>query len=137
MSRIIFFIFVFTAFHVNAQNPVAKKAEELVKLQLEGYNKRDIDLFLSAFSDTVKIYEHPAKFRYQGIDKMREGYSLMFANSPDLHCEIINRIILGNTVIDQERVVRIKGQKPIEVIAIYKIHGDKITEVYFVRPEGL
>jgi hypothetical protein len=68
---------------------------------------------------------------------MREGYSLMFANSPDLHCEIINRIILGNTVIDQERVVRIKGQKPIEVIAIYKIHGDKITEVYFVRPEGL
>ena len=59
----------------------------------------------------------------------------MFQNSPDLHCELVNRIVLGNTVIDQEKVTGIPGLELLEAIAIYKIKDGKIAQVYFIRKE--
>jgi hypothetical protein len=43
----------------------------------------------------------------------------------------VNRIVQGNTVIDQERVQ--SGNRVIEAIAIYYIENGKIKKVYFVQ----
>jgi hypothetical protein len=57
----------------------------------------------------------------------------MFERTPDLHCELVNRIVLGNTVIDQERVTGFPGGNVIEAVAIYKVENGKIAKVYFIR----
>ncbi len=113
----------------------AAKAIELAELQLKGYNSRNIDLFLQAYSDTVKVYNFPNQLQYQGIDTMRKNYGRMFNETKDLHCHLVNRTASGNVVIDHERVTRSKDKPPVEVFAIYKIKGGKIIEVYFIRPE--
>ena len=55
----------------------------------------------------------------------------MFANPPNLHCELVGRIAQGNVVIDKEQVQF--GDKIIEAVAIYHITNGKISKVYFIQ----
>jgi len=109
--------------------------EELAEMQLKAYNARDLDAFLAPYSDSVKIYMYPDNLRSQGIESMRASYGKMFANLPDLHCDLVNRMVLGNTVIDYENVVFSKDKPMIKAIAIYKIENGKIAEVRFIYPD--
>lgn len=109
--------------------------EVLAQRQLNAYNARDIEAFVEPYSDSVEIYNFPNEFRYKGKDRMREGYGSMFERTPELHCELKNRIVMGNTVIDQERVTGFADGAVIEAIAIYKIENGKIARVYFVRKD--
>lgn len=105
---------------------------ELADLQLKGYNERNIELFLQAYSDSVKVYNFPNQFLYKGKETMRQNYAGMFTSLPDLHCTIKSRVVVGNTVIDEEQVLFRKGQPELHAVAIYKIAGGKIQEVYFI-----
>ncbi len=113
-----------------SQTPV-----ELADLQLTGYNERNIDLFLEAYSDSVKVYGFPNDLLYTGKETMRLNYTGMFNSLTDLHCTIKSRMVMGNTVIDEERVLLRKGQPLLEAIAIYRIASGKIQEVYFIMKE--
>ena len=66
---------------------------------------------------------------------MRKNYGGMFERLTDLNCELVNRMVSGNTVIDHERVLFEKGRPRSEVFALYKVAHGKIQEVYFIRPE--
>ena len=68
----------------------------------------------------------------KGKEQMRTSYSNMFKNTPDLHCRLVNRIVEGNTVIDQESVTG-WGDKPATAVAIYRIEKGKIAKVYFIQ----
>ncbi len=105
----------------------------LAEAQLKAYNAHDIEAFLVPYSDTVKVYAYPNQLRYQGKETMRRVYTEMFANLPDLHCTLVNRIAMSSTVIDQEEVFIKEGQPNIKAIAIYKMQGDKIVEVTFIQ----
>lgn len=104
-------------------------------LQLQAYNNRDIDTFLKAYTDDVKVYRQPGVLSYQGIDEMRKRYGQKFAETPDLHCQLVNRIVSGNVVIDHERVQTDKSKPRIEAIAVYRIWEGKIYEVTFIYPD--
>lgn len=54
----------------------------------------------------------------------------MFEKVPNLHCELLGRIVQGNIVIDKERVQF--GKEIVEAVAIYHIENNKIKKVYFV-----
>ena len=69
----------------------------------------------------------------KGKEKIRPQYEYMFNNLTDLHCELVNRMVLGNTVIDQEKVRGIPNIDLLEAIAIYKIENNKIAKVYFIQ----
>jgi hypothetical protein len=84
--------------------------EKLAQDQLVAYNSRNIDAFIKQYSDDVKIY-----------------------NFPNLHCELLARIIQIDTVIDHEMVTFIVDKPKLFTIAIYKIKDDKISEVYFIK----
>lgn len=111
------------------------KAEELAQQQLDAYNKRDIDAFLAPYSDSVQVYMFPGQLMFTGKNAMRQQYAEMFTGTPDLHCHLVNRIVLKNTVIDQEKVTFSKKQPPMEAIAIYTIENNKIARVHFIMPK--
>lgn len=108
---------------------------DLAQAQLDAYNARDLDAFLAPYSDSVRVYQFPCRLLYEGKKNMRDRYGAMFAMYPDLHCELVNRIVQGNTVIDQEKVTREKDMPLVEATAIYKIADGKIQEVYFMFRE--
>ena len=107
-------------------------AEELVQQQLDAYNARDIDAFLKPYADDVELYNFPNQPISVGKERMRVSYGKLFKTSPDLHCELVDRMVMGNTVIDQERVTFRKGEPPLNAMAIYKIKDGKIAQVYFI-----
>ena len=107
-------------------------AESVVQAQLEAYNARDIDAFLATYADDVKLYQLPEKLLSEGIAPMRERYGELFKDER-LHATIVNRIVMGNTVVDHERVRLTTPQGPgtVEAVAIYEVSGGKITKVWF------
>ncbi len=60
---------------------------------------------------------------------MKEMYEGFFKSANNLHCKIVDRINLNNTIIDHE-VVTFNG-KTIEGIAIYEVKDGKIIKVTF------
>ncbi len=103
----------------------------LAEEQLKGYNNRDIEAFLKPYAKNVKVYTFPNKLEYEGIDEMRKQYASFFENTPDLHCKVLSRVILGNKVIDEESVT-INGNS-FKAVAIYEVSNGKISSVYFLR----
>jgi hypothetical protein len=53
----------------------------------------------------------------------------MFKKLAYLHCEIVNRIKLNNTIIDHERVKF--NEKVVDAVAIYEVKDGKIVKVTF------
>nr|WP_298999231.1 nuclear transport factor 2 family protein [uncultured Allomuricauda sp.] len=112
-------------------NQEISDAEAIVKKQLEAYNSRDIDAFLDTYTDNVKLYDFPNSLFSKGKEKMRQGYGSFFENTPDLNCEIKNRMVIGNKVIDEEYLT-INGMN-FSAVAIYEVENGKIAKVTFLR----
>lgn len=102
----------------------------LAQEQLNGYNNRDINAFLKPFAKNIKVYNFPNELRYEGIENMRKRYEGFFKNTPDLHCELVNRIVFEDKVIDHE-LVTTNGQQ-FKAVAIYSIKNGKIVSVTFM-----
>lgn len=113
--------------------PADVTPENLVQKQLEAYNARDIDAFLATYADDVELYDLPDKLISKGKEAMRKEYGAFFNKAKSLHCEIVNRIVLNNTVIDHEKVT-VNPQKPAsQTVAIYKVENGLIKKVYFTQ----
>jgi len=105
--------------------------EKVVQDQLDAYNARNIEDFLKTYADNVKVYNFPNELQFEGLDKMDEQYGNFFESTPDLNCELKNRMVLGNKVIDEE-FITMNGNK-FSAVAIYEVENDKITKVTFIR----
>jgi imidazolonepropionase-like amidohydrolase len=106
--------------------------EILAQQQLNAYNARNMDAFLAPYSDSVAIYNFNGQLLMKGKDQMRKGYEGMFQKVTNLHCQLVNRIVQGNVVIDQESVTGF-GPQPLKAIAIYTVEKGKIQQVHFIQ----
>lgn len=105
----------------------------LVQEQVNAYNARNIEAFLAPYTDSIAIYDQTSgKLLMQGKEQMRKRYAGIFEKATELHCQVVNRIVMGNTVIDHERITGM-GEKPIEAVAVYTIANGKIVKVSFIR----
>ncbi|NNE76455.1 MAG: SnoaL-like domain-containing protein [Pricia sp.] len=110
---------------------VEQTPEAIVQNQLDAYNARNISAFLNTYSDDVQVFNFPNELSYAGKEKMKLHYESFFNSTPDLNCEIKNRIIIGNKVIDKE-LVTVNGDT-FKAVAIYEVENGKISKVTFVR----
>lgn len=117
---------------INPDTLIAITPETLVQQQVNGYNSRNIDAFLDPYADDVELYDFPDKLISKGKESMRQQYGKMFKELPNLHCEIKERIVQGNYVIDKEIIAGIVPDK-VESVAIYEIKNGKIVKVYFIQ----
>ncbi|HLP63023.1 nuclear transport factor 2 family protein [Flavobacterium sp.] len=108
-----------------------KTTEQVVQEQLEAYNSRDIEAFLSFYSEDVKMYTFPNKLESEGKAAMRESYASFFKNAKVLNCTIKNRIVRKNIVIDDEWVKY--NDTEFSSIAIYEVENNKIVKVTFIN----
>ena len=110
---------------------VKETAVSLVQRQLNAYNGHDLEAFLEPYAENVQVFTFPDSLQSQGKDQMRKAYQYI-TSLPGLHCEIKDRIIKGNIIIDHEKVTGVNNM-PIENIAIYFIEKNKIYKVYFIQ----
>jgi hypothetical protein len=107
--------------------------EAIVQTQLEAYNARDLNAFLATYAENAELFEHPSKLLASGMAQLRERYAARLAD-PTLHAVILKRIVMGNFVIDHERVRRRfpEGPGTLDAIATYEVQGERITRVWFI-----
>ena len=111
------------------------RPDSIVQLSLEAYNNHDYELFMSYFADSVEMFNlgdcQPYIVGKEAVGKMYKEY---FDASPDLHSEIKNRMIFGNTVIDYEYITGARGSdRPFELVFMYHIEEGKIVRTTAIR----
>jgi len=106
---------------------------DLAQMQLNAYNLRDLDAFLSVYSDDVEVFTFPDTPVYTGIDEMRQVYAEFFEAAPELHCRLVNRIDYENMVVDREIVTGVPGHDTVEAVAIYEVLDGLIRRVWFIQ----
>ena len=110
-------------------------AVEVVQRQVEAYNHRDLNRFVSAYSDTIQIFRMPSvEPTISGKVQLAEFYATQRFNLPGLRAEIVNRMVLGDKVIDHERISGVRDA-PFEIAAVYQVLGESIERVWFFAPE--
>lgn len=108
--------------------------KDIVAGQLDAYNRQDIGAYMDFFSAECVIADVGAGVTENGAEAIRHRYANMFQKFPQNRAEVVHRIVLGDKVIDHERVTRSPGGDSFEVAAIYTVRDGKIARVDFVKP---
>jgi len=113
-------------------NTPASSAELPVQRQLDAYNARDIDAFMQCWAEDCLYYEFPSRLLASGAQEVRHRHVVRF-EEPNLFGRLVNRMVVGNVVVDQEVVTRTfpEGAGEIDVIAIYEVEDGKIAKAWF------
>lgn len=109
--------------------------EDVVRRNLDAYNARDIDTFVSTFAPRIVMRTFPdARVVASGLEEVRAVYAALFDASPRLRSTITNRIVFGRYVVDHESIMGRHGSEiPLELVLIYEVEGDTIVEVTTLR----
>lgn len=100
--------------------------------QLDAYNARDLERFLAEYTDDVAVFRlSEAQPFLVGKAAVSEHYRTKRFNLSALHAELVNRMVFGNKVIDQERLTGVEAE-PMQVAAIYEVTPAGISKVWFV-----
>jgi len=111
------------------------EAAKVVQRQLDAYNAHDLQSFIATYSDDVSIYKVPATSpAMSGKQELAEFYRDSRFNLPNLHAELLHRTVVGNKVIDHERIVGLRNE-PIEAVAAYVVHNGLIQSVWLFYAE--
>lgn len=131
MKATISFLFAIITFTSFTQSP-----GDVAEAQLKAYNAKDIDAFMAVFSDDVTLWNLGDTIPWaNGANKAREVYANLFASSPDLHSEVLTRTVIGNKVLDYERITGRKGGDVLFLIMVYEVRDGKIFRATAIREE--
>jgi hypothetical protein len=103
---------------------------KIVQKQVDSYNAGDLDAFVNCYAKNVVVRNFPVDTLYVGHEKMRKNYSSLSPDKKVYEVEVVDRITIGNKVIDHEKVTgngKIKMQ-----VAIYEVNNGKISSMNFI-----
>ena len=102
---------------------------ELADQQLAAYNAHNLEAFVAPYAEDVEIYDLSTnKLQVKGKEAMRKHYSFL-SDAEVLHCNLLNRIVNRNFVIDHEEIITKNGNR--YGVAIYEVKEGKIIRVWF------
>lgn len=102
--------------------------------QLEAYNARDIEAFLSVYDDACVVSAFPSgEVMFAGKPAMRARYGPMFAAHPQLHCDLVARVVFGPFAIDEEHVTGLVADQVVHAVAMYEVRNALIVRVWFFK----
>jgi len=113
----------------------ARSPQALAQEQLDAYNARDLERFLAVYSDDVKVFRPPAaEPALAGKQAFAQFYAGQRFNLPGLHAEVLNRMVVGNKVVDHERITGVR-EEAFEVAVAYEVRDGLIHTVWMFASE--
>jgi hypothetical protein len=111
------------------------EAKDIIDAQIAAYRDRDLEQFLGYYSPGVVIRDLAGNVLMGGLDVMREQYGQLFRDSPQLQVDILSRMVIGEYVIDEERVTgfNLPGfPAVVHSVVVYQVAEDKIHGVTLI-----
>ena len=105
----------------------------LIQRQLDAYNAQDLDAYVACYAPDVVVAGLNGTVTETGREALRTRYAKAFATYPENKARLVNRIAVGNTVVDHEDVSRGPGKEQFEIIAIYTVKNGLIARVDFAK----
>ena len=106
--------------------------ETFISKHVDDYNNHDVDALVSAFALDVKIYNlDTGALMIEGRENIRTYYSEKF-EYPKLYSDVLERIIIGDKVIDKQIFTSEADTMMIKAVTIYYFKNDLIQDVWFV-----
>lgn len=107
---------------------------DVVQRQVEAYNAHNLEAFAATYGETIQMIRLPAtEPAIKSKAELIEFYGSKRFTEPNLHAEILNRTVLGNKVLDHERITGLPNS-PFECVVIYEVENDLIQRVWSVWP---
>jgi hypothetical protein len=112
--------------------PSFTSPEVVFQRQLDSYNAKDLDAWLSTYAEDAKQFELGGDLLAQGHEAIRARTAQRF-EEPNLHAVLLKRVVMGNVVIDHEDVVRTFPDGPgrVELVCVYVVEHGKIQSATF------
>ena len=109
-------------------------AEQIVQQQLDAYNNRDIEAFIALFAEDAQVLKYPTnEVLAKGTAQVKALYTRLFSDSPKLHSQLIHRSVLGNRVIDHEKITGRAGADVVELAVVYEVNKGKISKCLVIH----
>jgi hypothetical protein len=87
--------------------------------------------FLAEYAEDVQVFRPPAT---EPVISGKAAFSAYYAttrfNLPNLHGELAGRMVVGNKVIDHERITG-AGKCIMEAVAVYEVVDERIQSSWF------
>jgi len=108
--------------------------ENIIKAQVDAYNSRDLERFVNCHHPEIELFNYPEHIPFaKGRDRVAEIYKAVFKDSPLLNTKILNRIVMGDKVIDHEKITGRMSVNDFELIAVYEVKDGLIWKARFIR----
>jgi hypothetical protein len=108
------------------------EATDLVDRQLAAAQARDLEAFLTCYAKNVRIRQFDGSVAAEGTEGLRAFYGPGLRDSPQLNLRILNRIAIGDYVIDEEDVTGLNaaGWPPaVHSAVVYQVRDGLIQDV--------
>ena len=107
-------------------------AVDVVQRQLDAYNAQNLEAFCACFAEDCVLGELNGPVTQRGLPAVRARYQSLFETFPGNRAALVNRIVVGDVVIDHEDITRSPSER-INAAAIYTVKDGLIARVDFVR----
>jgi len=106
--------------------------EQLIQRQLDAYNAKDVGAWLQTYHPQAEQFQLHGGRLACGHDELRSRIVVRF-QEPDLHARLLGRSVMGNVVVDHERITRNfpEGLGYVEMLCIYEVSDHYIVKATF------
>ncbi|TBR36391.1 hypothetical protein EYV96_17060 [Dyella terrae] len=104
-----------------------------MQAQVEAYNAHDIDTFASCYAPDVTITDLSGKRPVvTGTEALKKAYAFLATMPKAFHVDIVQRVVNGPVVVDQEQVLGLPADKgKPRALAVYEVRNGKILHAWF------
>lgn len=107
---------------------------ELIDKQLDAYNEKNIDKFLSCFHSEIHLCVE-GDLKISGLEKFKNHYQNVFNSNPNLRAFLLERMEMFEHIIDIQEIHGKKAKNDIQqVTAKYSFKDNLISKIDFYVP---
>jgi hypothetical protein len=102
-----------------------ESAEQIVQRQVNAYNHHDPAIFAQSYAADAEVMGLGLTVRSRAT--IEKAYRRIFAANPNLHAEVVDRTVSGNTVTDRERASGFADGRAIDATVKYDVRDGSIA----------
>jgi uncharacterized protein (TIGR02246 family) len=114
--------------------------QPVIQAQLDAYNRHDAEAFASMYAPDADIVElATGALIAKGTAAIHAFYAARFQANPRLHAEVLQRVLQGPFVLDQERITGVLSapggpeRPPLTAVVIYEVKDNRIARAWLLR----
>ena len=106
-------------------------ALDAVKRRIDAFNKHDLDSYLNAHHENVRIYEYPEELIGEGRSHLRRIFGPLLEEGIG-SIDVVYQAVVDRTVVSEE--ILNYGEAPIHIVVVYTVENNVISGLRLIEP---